>query len=580
MLTLDERRALMQVARGERPADLVIRGATLANVYSGELHPAHVAIYRGRIAYVGSRLTGVGPHTQVLDAEGLILAPGLVEPHAHPFVLYTPTGLVEGTLPRGTTAHFADDMILVYHGAPGIGAAADVAKELPVYLRWLARAAPATAGRPLFPPDEVRGRLGHAQTAGMMEYGRWPLQYRGDPPLLGAAQAALRLGKRVEGHLSGASAERLSALVASGITSDHEPIRAQEVVDRLRVGLWVMLRHSSLRPDLPEVIRAVTEAGVDTARLMFTTDGSTPAFIAEHGHLDEMLRIAVKAGVPPVRALQMATRNPATYYGAEGDIGGVAPGRRADLLLLPDLETFRPVRVLAAGQVVAEEGRLTAALPPGEAWARCCAVNPLPPAERVARPDLHAVPAPDAGPVPVIDHTNAVITRRIDVDVPRQDGRVDLSGRPGLLHAALFDQRGGRLARALVAGLGEVEGFATTYTVARGVLSLGRDPRAMALAARRVVELGGGFVVVEAGEVAWEFPLTVSAYMSPQPFAVLVEAERALRERLVRRGYPHNDVLYSLSFLTGDFLPRVRLTPAGLLDVMEEKVLVPSVPLG
>ncbi|HUD99265.1 MAG TPA: amidohydrolase family protein [Bryobacteraceae bacterium] len=168
---------------------------------------------------------------------------------------------------------------------------------------------------------------------------------RGDACVLEGIAHARALGKRADGHTAGASYEKLNAIAAAGISACHEAITAREVMDRLRVGLWTMLRHSSLRPDMPELARAITGMRADTGRLMLTVDGPAPGFIAQAAFIDEALRRAVAAGVAPVTAIQMATINPATYYHMDEEVGGIAPGRRADLVLLPDLEHFRPVRV-------------------------------------------------------------------------------------------------------------------------------------------------------------------------------------------------------------------------------------------
>ncbi|MCG0238297.1 MAG: amidohydrolase family protein [Firmicutes bacterium] len=585
-MDLADRRALMAVARGERPADLFIAGATLVNVYTGELHPANVAVYRGRIAYVGERQTGLGEGTEVIDARGLYLAPGLVEPHAHPFILFNPTSYAEAALCTGQTAAFADDVPWNLLGAPGLHTAARATEALPFFFRFLARPERATEGLPPVPLADTEERLALPAVAGMMEYGRWPRQYRGEAPYLEAIDAALRLGKRAEGHLAGASAERLSALVAAGLTSDHEPITAREALERLRLGLWVMLRHSSLRPDLPALLPLLTEHRVDTARLMLTTDGATPAWAAEHGLLDEMLRILVRAGVPPVQALQMATRNPATYYGLEGEIGGVAPGRRADLVLYPDLREFRPQRVLAAGKTVVLEGRLTAPLPRPD-WPSLAPVPVLPDPGVAANPALYLPPAAagEAVTLPVMAYENPVIARRRDVTLPVRNGRPDLAGGPpDLLLAALVlaPEPGGkprrvRVARALVTGLGfGPPGLATTLHVAAGILAVGRDPDQMALAARRVAEMGGGIAVAWDGAVQWEWPLPVAGLGGGEDFPGTAAREQEFRAILRRWGYPHHEPVYTYLFFTGDLLPRMRLTPAGLFDVLAEAVLMPA----
>lgn len=564
MIALDLRRELMEVARGERAADLLIRGATLANVLTGELHPANVAVYRGRFAYVGPRQTGLGPGTEVLDAAGLVLAPGLVEPHCHPFILYTPAAWVAGTLPLGVTAFFGDAAPWAGGGDAGLRRASAWAAAAPVFVRWLVRSGPATAGPAPLPAAAVAERLADPAAAAYMEVGRWVRQYRGESPFLEGMEAARRLGRRVEGHLPGVAAERLSALVLAGITADHEPTTPDEALARLRAGLWVMLRHNGLRPDLPDLAPLVAGGQVDTSRLMVTGDSATAAWIGRRGLLDEALRILVQAGVPPVRALQLATRNPAAYFGVEEEIGAVAPGRRADFVLYRDLAGFRPEQVYVQGRPAA-----AAALPPAD-WGACCGPLPLPPAALAGAAGIYA---PERAAGPGMEFTATTITRRVDLAGP---GLAD-----GDVQAVLVSPDGRQVCRCTVRNLapGLGGGFATTCHVGGGLLVLGRDPAAMARAALRVCELGGGMALAEGEAVRWEWALPWGGFMAAADFAAVAAAEAALTSLWQDRGYPFADIVHTLLFLTGDTLPRVRLTPAGLFDTMTERVLRPPEPV-
>lgn len=553
------RRELMAVARGERAADLFIKGATLANVLTGELHPANAAVYRGRFAYVGARHTGLGAATEVLDATGLVLAPGLVEPHCHPFILGTPSAWVEGALPLGVTAFFGDAAPWLPRGAAGLRRAAELAAQLGVFARWLVRPGPSTHGPAPLAAAAVADLLRDPAAAAYNEVGPWVRQYRGEAPWLEGMAAARRLGRRVEGHLPGVAAERLSALVLSGLTADHEPTTPAEALERLRCGLWVMLRHNGLRPDLPALAALVAAGQVDTARLMLTGDSATPAWIQAHGLLDAALRILVQSGVPAVQALQLATRNPAAYFGAEDEIGAVAPGRRADFVLYRDLKSFRPAAVYVQGR--------PAGPVPHPDWAECSGPAPLPPIAAVTDPALYA-PARAAGPG--LEFTMTTITRRRDLSGP------DLPA--GALHAVLVSPDGQSVSRCGAWGLAPslAGGFATTCQVGGGLLVLGRDPAGMALAAARAVALGGGMALAEGGAPVWEWALPGGGFMATRDdFAGVAAAERALGALLQARGYPWDDPVHTLLFLTGDTLPRVRLTPAGLYDTMAERVLRP-----
>ncbi|MDF2701182.1 MAG: Adenine deaminase, partial [Rubrobacteraceae bacterium] len=363
----EEHARLIQTARGDLAAELFVRGGTVANVYSGELHEGNVAVTGGRIAYVGEGERAVGPETRVVDASGMVVSPGYVEAHFHPWVLYNPVSLVAGVLPLGTTTVVADNLFFYMQMGPErFAAMADDLRDLPLLYLWMVRLtsqARFPGEEEMFALEKVEPLLRREDVIGTAEVTRWPALAAGDRHLISGIRAAKALGKIVDGHTGGASESRLQPVAAAGIDADHEAITKKEVLNRLRLGIWTMLRYSSLRPDLPELLRAVTEDSVSTHRLVMTTDGPAPEFVAEQGLVDGMLRLAVENGVPAMQALQMVTINPATLFRIDGQVGGIGIGRRADLLLLPDLESFRPETVITRGNVVAENGELSVPLP-------------------------------------------------------------------------------------------------------------------------------------------------------------------------------------------------------------------------
>ncbi len=327
---LDERLRLGAVARGERPADLVLRGGSLLNVFTGEIYPANVAIAGERIAYAGTREDMIGPRTRVLDVAGRVLVPGYIDPHVHPANLVTPSAFARHILPLGTTTVVADTLqFWQTGGARAVRAVADALARSPLKFFWMLRVHGQARVRDearQFPLRELARTLAHPWVLAIGEVTRWPEAHRGDRELLRRLDLALAQGRRVEGHTAGASAEKLPGLAVAGLTSDHEPITAKEVLERARQGIAVMLRESSLRPDLSELLAAVKEAPALVSRLMLTADGSMPAFVRAHGFVDNLIRLAMAGGIAPVDAYRMATLNPATYYGLDAHVGSIAPG--------------------------------------------------------------------------------------------------------------------------------------------------------------------------------------------------------------------------------------------------------------
>jgi adenine deaminase len=565
-VTIAERRRLTDVARGAAPADLYVRGGTLLNVYTGELYPANVATRGERIAYVGLRDEMVGARTRVVDASGRVLVPGYIDPHVHPATLTTPAALARFVLPLGTTAVVADSLqFWELGGLRAFQAAADALMPAPLRFYWMVR--PHAQSRS---PEEWRRfgvatlakALAHPRALAVGEVTRWPDAWRGDPELL--RRLGLARGGRVEGHTAGASGEKIPAIAAAGFTSDHEPITGQEVLERARQGIAVMLRESSLRPDLEGLLDALKTAPALASRLMLTNDGSMPAFLRTHGFIDHLIRVALERGVTPIDAYRMATLNPATYYGLDADLGGIAPGRYADLCMLDDLSEPRPSTVIARGKVVATGGRLVGrvAEPP---WRRVF-TSPVARLTVGWRARAEDFELPARARYPVIKLVSAVISR--------------LEERPlqaGDLHAALLDRAGRWVAPGVVAGFAErLDGFATTVSTDFNILALGRRPDAMARAVNRLLDLHGGIVLVDGERVVYEMALPLGGIMTGTSVEDAARSEEELRRHLAERGYAHHEPLYSLFFMAADFLPTVRLSPRGVWDVKKSRVLLPS----
>jgi adenine deaminase len=567
VLTVAQRRRLTAVARGAAPADLYVRGGTLLNVYTGELYPANVAVAGERIAYVGLREDMVGPRTATLEAGGRIITPGYIDPHVHPAHVVTPSGLARYLLPLGTTTVFADSLqIWELGGLRAFRVVADALARSPLKFYWMIRVhaqARTTDEARRFPLRDIARALDHPWSFAAGEVTRWPDVWRGSADLLGRLDLALSRGQRVEGHTAGAGRDKIAALAAGGLTSDHEPITAAEVLDRARQGIAVMLRESSLRPDLVGLLDALKSAPALVSRLMLTADGSMPAFIRDHGFVDHLIRVAMQRGVAPVDAYRMATLNPATYIGREGDLGGVAPGRYADLCLLRDLSEPRPEVVVARGRVAARDGRVLVSVPE-PVWSRALTT----PAARLtvrwrARVDDFRLPPRDR--YPVIKLVSAVITRL--EERPRAEGD---------LFAALVDRAGRWVAPGVVTGFGDrVDGLASTITTDFNILVLGRRPESMARAVNRLLDVRGGVVLVDGDRVSCEIPMPLGGVMTRLDLPEAAAQEDALRAALIARGYPHHEPLFTLFFLAADFLPFVRLSPRGVWDVKQGRVLLP-----
>src|SRR3954451_23474781 len=295
-------------------ASLALVGGTVADVYTGTWVQANVEIEDGRIAYVGPR----EPRADTVhDLTGKVLTPGYIEPHTHPWCLYSPASLLEAAVPDGTTTLVYDNLFFfLAHGVEGLRAIVDTMRVAPAHVRWVARLAPQSAypdEAERFATDVVAPLLSWPEVVASGEITSWAAVARGDPRLAAGIAAAKGARRRVEGHNAGASYDRLAELSAAGISADHEGISGADALARLRLGMWTMLRQSSLRPDLETILRELGDVVNTSHRLMLTTDGTVPSFYAERGVIGAALRVATHAGVDPMRALQMATIDPATF---------------------------------------------------------------------------------------------------------------------------------------------------------------------------------------------------------------------------------------------------------------------------
>ena len=572
---------IIDVASGRADPDLLLTGGRVLNVYTGRLEEADVAIAAGRIAYVGSlkeAKIGPGDRTRIVDVTDRVLVPGYIEPHAHPFQLYHPVTLTEKVLPLGTTALICDNLFLFSRMATEefLSLADDLAR-LPVHLFWWARfdsQATLPDEDELFSHERVRDLLSHPRVLQGGELTAWPSLLAGDERMVRWIEDLRGLGKRVEGHAPGSSYKTLARLAAAGVTGDHEPITPEEVWDRLRLGYMTTLRHSSLRPDLPILLEGLLKKdNVPWHRLMMTTDGPTPAYL-RHGFVDYLIKTALEAGCDPVEAYRMVTINPAVYYRLDEHLGGIAPGRVADINVLSGLDQPTPVQVIAGGRIVAEEGKLLIPLPRMD-WSRY--------GELVtsfswrADADHFALSLPSGGSYPVIQLLNPVITRVTEESLPVRGGRVQLPPEDDRLLAHLVDRDGAWITRGVLRGFGRgIDGLASTYNGSGDLLVLGQRPDAMARAANRALEQGGGIVWIQGDEERFNLPLPIGGGMSERPVDELIFLTEQLTRELKAFGHPFYDPIYTFLFLSSTHLPQVRLTARGLLRIKDGRVLVPA----
>ena len=558
---------------------ILLKGGTILNVYSGELLKMNIAIKGERIWYVGPSSDGVSRDTKVLDVGNKVLVPGYIDPHFHPWFTYNPISFGEKACCLGTTTIFCDNLIFyMLMGVRLFEDFIDALSGMPIKFFWFCRAVPQTPMKTedeLFSVENLERLLKNPLVQSLGEITRWPEIVRDNPKILEIIRLTKRLKKRVDGHTAGAKYDQLGILSRAGVESCHESINAKEALERLRLGFYVLLRESSLRRDLSDLLKIVTKNRVSTDRIMLTTDASSPLFYEEYGATNYLLKIAMNEGIDPITAYRMVTINPAVYFGMDHEIGGIAPGRYADILVLKDLAHPTPELVVSKGRIIAEDSNLIESFP-WEGWEAFFPSGSFSGHSWSAKDHhFHIASREKSITFPTIRLINPVITRIEWVDFIIKDGLLDLDDKEGFCFLSLINRDGKWVTNGVIQGFGNVEGLACTFNTAAEILAIGRNPKAMSAAVNRVLDIRGGIVVIEDGRVVHEFSLPLGGLMSDLSMTQLAQKDRELREFLSKRGYPYHDPLYTFIFLPNDFLPDVRINYQGVVDIKNDKVLWP-----
>ena len=547
----------LAVARGDEPADLVIRGGRVFSAFTREWLEGDLAIVDGYIA-------GLGDYEgqETLDASGRYVVPGFIDAHLH---LETPKLLVDEfaklVLPLGTTAVVADPHeIANVLGTDGVHWLADLCADLPLDVFFMASSSvPASAfespRRPLLPGD-LEGLLRRRRVLGLAEMMNFPGVVAGSESEL--EKLLLPGATHVDGHAPMLLGKALNAYAAAGIRSDHEMSTIEEGRQRLRVGMWVLIREASGARNLHELLPLVHEFGPH--RLAFCTDDREPEHIAEEGHVNSMVRAAVAAGVTPEDALVMASLNPALWHGLR-DFGSLAPGYQADVLVLPDLESFLPETVLKAGREIGEIQR-----PEVPEWVKhTVRIRPLSTNE-------FAIPWEGDGKARVIGIVPGQIVTESLVEEPKVlNGRAVADPERDLLKIAVVERHlgTGRVGLGLVRGFG-LERGALASTVAHdahNAVVVGVKDDDMLRAVRRLSETGGGVVVIDGGIVRAELKLPVAGLLSDASFEEVIAASRACVEAAHALGCELPSPFQTMAFLALSVIPQLKITDRGLVDV-------------
>lgn len=556
---------IINVARGLEKADLVIKNANIVNVLSEEIHKGDIAICDGVIAGIGENYSG----EKEIDINGAYVTPSFIDGHVHlESTMMLPKEFAKTVLPAGTTTVIIDPHeISNVLGLHGISFMHEAVKNLPMNIyTMLPSCVPAT-------PFETSGfdlnsydlslLIDKPWVLGIAEMMNFPGVLNRDKNVMAKLELAKSRGKRIDGHAPYLSGKDLCGYIASGVKSDHECTTPEEAIEKLRLGVYVMIREGTAAKDLDALIPVLKTS--NTRKCIFVTDDRHPADLKEH--INGMVRRVVEAGVDPIKAVQVASLNTAEYFGLK-DLGAIAPGYKADLLVLPDLKSFRPDIVLKDGKVVAQDGKLAVEIPDSDAISTRNSVN-----VRWITMDDFKIPTEGDGlkkvrALEVIPHQ--LITKSVLSDVKVVDGNAVSNVETDTLKICVIERHRatGNIGKGFVKGF-NLKCGAIASTVAHdshNMIVIGTNDFDMYTAAVALIKCQGGKVVVKDGEIISQLPLPIAGLMSDREFDFVVEKCDELNKASHSIGCELEDPFMTMGFLSLPVIPELKITDKGVFD--------------
>ena len=572
---------LNAVAIGDKAADLVLENCSLVNVYTGEILPeTQVAISKDRIAYVGEDASHTkGKKTVVINLEKKFITPGFADSHIHIDQFVSPAEFVKKSLLCGVTSLFADSVDIVSTcGFSGFKEFIKMTSGLPARFFHVV-----PGGTPVdrkfshvksLSPTEEKSALRMPGVLGLGEVFSWTKVTKRDSKTMKTLSTMLENNCVINGHTAGMSGKKLNAYVSSGILSCHEPINFEQVIERLRLGMWIMIREGSIRRDIKDIIPLVLANKTNKDRLMFCSDGLDPIDITKFGHIDHCIREAVKLGLNLTDAISMASKNCFDYYNMGMDLGGIAPGKLADILVFDDLMKLKPKKIFVGGMLVLSNGTIVSKIKkhPVPKWmTKTVKLN------KFTEDNFSIKSHSDLVDVNVIDMKTEIITKKAHETLSVKDENVIPSYDKDVWKVAAFDRTFGSTKHAVgfLKNFGpRIGAFASTWSFhENNMIVIGSNEKDMAIAANSLLRTQGGMVVVYKGKILSSMPLQMAGIMSTDSFEKTSKNFSDINNMLLDSGCkfkkPHLIPLF-LPFLA---LPEIRILYQGIIDVKSRSFL-------
>ena len=572
------------VATGDSPADIILVNCSLVNVYSKEIQEKiQIAIKNDRIAYVGSNATHTkGPKTTVIDLKNKFVSPSFVDPHIHIDHFTLPSEFVKKSLLCGVTSLFPDSIDIVsVSGFRGFKEFVKQTENLPMrFFHTIPGGLPVdrkfSHGK-TFSLREERLSIKNPSVIGLGEVFSWTKVTSRDTQTMKSLIQMHQNNCIINGHTAGASGKKLNAYVASGIFSCHEPINFEQVIERLRLGMWIMIREGSIRRDLKKIIPLVMSHGTYTNRLMFCSDGLDPTDITTYGHIDHCVRESIELGLDPIDAISMASKNCFDYYKMNNDFGGIAPGKIADIIVFDNLKKIKIKKIFLGGKLVVSDGKILPRIkkPKLPLWMINTVKTPP-----ITENDFVIKSRNDEENVNIISMKTEIVTAKSNEILQTNLGNVTASLEKDIWKVAAFDRTFGTKKHSLgfLKNFGsDIGAFASTWSFHENdMIVIGSNEKDMSFAANKLRKSQGGMIVVKEGKVLAFLPMEVAGIISSKPIETIANQFSEINNVLVDYGCifkkPHLIPVF-LPFLA---LPDIRILYSGIVDI-KKREFIPTI---
>ena len=568
---------------GDKKADLVLKNCNLLSVYTKEIiSKTQIAIINDRIAYVGLNAAHtLGSKTVVIDVENKYVSPGFADPHLHIDQFVLPSEFAKKALLCGVTSLFSDPIDIVsILGYKGFQEFLKLGENLPIRIfQVVPGGLPVDAkfsNSKTLSLSQEKSAVKHPHVLGLGEVFSWTKVTQRDPKTMKSLSTMLECDCIINGHTAGISEKKLNAYVSSGILSCHEPINFDQVLERLRLGMWVMIREGSIRRDLKEIIPHILSHGTYLNRLMFCSDGLDPIDFTKFGHIDHCIRESIKLGLKPLDAITMASKNNFDYYNMGKDLGGIAPGKLADILIFNDLKSFKPTKVFVGGKLVVSHGSVVTQFKKKviSPWMKKTVKL-----KKFSKNDFLIKSKKKNVIANTIFMQNEIITKIGSAELHSKDGIVSASLDYDIWKVAAFDRIHGtnRHSIGFLENFGaEIGAFASTWSFHENdMIVIGSNDSDMAIASNHLIKNQGGLVVVKSGKILASLPLQFAGIISTDSFEMVSSNFQKIISTIVDLGCkftrPHLIPLF-LPFLA---LPSIRILSGGIVDVKKRSYIQP-----